>query len=315
MRYKELGQSGIKLSVVGQGTWAMGQDMWGTIEDTDSIATIRKAVEGGINLIDTAPGYGNGHSEEVVGKAIRGIRDQVALLTKCGVYLKDGNTICHDLSPKAIRGELEQSLTRLGTDMIDIYIIHYPDPDTSLEESLAELAKLKQEGKVRCIGVSNFDLPLLKKALEITEIGCIQPQFSLLSRQNEEMLRYAHAHGVGVVTYGSLAAGMLTGTITKLPEFDESDARNFFYPFFKEPMFSRGLKLVDSLRIIAKRHEKPVSHVALNWVTQQEPVTVALVGAMKPQEAAENALAGTWELSTEELAEIDSAYQQYLAEA
>jgi aryl-alcohol dehydrogenase-like predicted oxidoreductase len=310
MRYKCLGKTGLRVSVIGQGTWAMGKDMWGSVEDSNSIDTIRKAVDCGINLIDTAPGYGAGHSEQVVGRAIKGVRDRVNIATKCGVYVRDGNVLCHDLTPQAIRKELESSLSRLDTDWIDLYLIHWPDPGTPLEDSLGELERLRRAGKFRYLGVSNFDRDLLSRAMQITAIDCIQPQFSLLSRENEDLVNFAAANGIGVLTYGSLAAGMLTGKITKLPDFGEDDARSFFYPFFKEPMFGKCLELVEELRKIAVKHEKPVSHVALNWVTQQEGVSTALVGSMMPDQVEENALAGSWELTAEELAHIDGAYKK-----
>ena len=311
MKYKEMGNTGLKLSAIGQGTWAMGDDMWGKVDDKNSINTIRKSIDFGVNLIDSAPAYGRGHSEEVVGKAIKGIRDKVVVSTKCGIVpTADGAE--KNLKPESIRKEIEVSLRLLGTDVIDIYFMHWPDVNTPIEDSMAELMRLQKQGKIKHIGVSNFDIPLLEKAMKVGKIGCMQPPLSILSRDSMELIAFAKKNGIGVMTYGSLAAGMLTGKITEIPEFGDHDARKVFYPFFKEPMFSKSLKLVDVLRDIAKKHDKPVSNVAINWVIQQEGVTTALVGAMMPDQVEENALAGAWDLTADEIQQINDSYQKTL---
>lgn len=318
MRYKKFGKSDMNVSVIGLGTWAMGgavqgSNSWGALNDSEAISAIRKAVDCGVNLIDTAPVYGIGHAEELVGKAIKGIREKVILVTKCGPVKKDGK-IYRDLRPEAIRNQLEASLSRLGVDALDIFLIHWPDPNTPLEDSLGELVRLKQEGKFRYLGVSNFDRELLKKAVSIADISWDQPEYSILARQNEEIISFCKDKGIGVMTYGSLGAGILSGKYSKLPDFAANDVRETFYhKFFSEPAFGKTMELVDVLRSIADGHGKPVSHVAINWVTQQEGVSTALVGAKTVMQAEENALAGSWELSEEELAEINRAYGRIFA--
>jgi len=308
MRYKQLGKSDLNVSVVGLGTWAMGGDFWGKVDDDQSIATIREAVDNGVNLIDTAPIYGKGHAETVVGKAIKGIRDKVLIATKCGLSITKGG---HDLRPESIRKEIDESLSRLGVDVIDLYQIHWPDPKTPLEDTMNELAKIKKAGKVRYLGVSNFDTALMSQAMAVTDIVSLQPQYSLLSREIEaEILPFCRQHNIGILSYGSLGAGVLAGKFTTPPKPDEGDKRAMFYPFFREPLWSKAMKLVDVLKEIAAEHQKPVSHVAINWVNQQEGVATALVGAKTPAQAAENAAAGAWELSKEELDKIESAYKE-----
>ena len=192
-----------------------------------------------------------------------------------------------NLKPESIRKEVETSLRLLGTDVIDIYFMHWPDVNTPVEDSMEALVGLQKQGKIKHIGVSNFDIPLMERAMKVGKLGCMQPPLSILSRDSMELIEFAKKNGIGVMTYGSLAAGMLTGKITEIPQFGEKDARKNFYSFFEEPMFSKSLKLVDVLRDIAKKHDKPVSNVAINWVIQQEGVTTALVGAMMPEQVEE----------------------------
>lgn len=313
MRYKKLGNTDLNVSTVGLGTWALagsvaGSDSWGVMDDRVSEDTIRHALERGINLIDTSPSYGIGHGEEVVGRAVMGQRHKAVIVTKCGTFKKDGK-IYRDLRPEAIRGQLEGSLTRLGTEYTDLYLIHWPDPSTPLSDTLGELCRLKEEGKIRYIGVSNFSRELLDEARTMADIVCIQPQFSLLARESEGLIQYAHSLDMGVLTYGSLGAGILSGKYDKLPDFGGGDARNRFYKtFFSEPMFSRSMELVNVLRDIAGEHGRPVSQVAINWVAQQPWVTSAIVGAKNEGQIEENAMAGEWMLSENELEKIRSAY-------
>ncbi len=310
MRYKQLGKSDLKVSVVGLGTWAMGGDFWGKIDDSQSIATIQKAIDSGINLIDTAPGYGDGHAERIVGKAIKGRREEVIIATKCGI-VRDGPRFIRHLGPESIRREIDASLSRLGVDVIDLYQIHWPDEKTPLEDSIAELIKIKEAGKFRYLGVSNFDVKLMKQAMAMTDIVSLQPQYSLLHRDIEkEILPFCIAENIGILSYGSLGAGILTGKYTELPSLQEGDRRSSFYPFFQEPTWSKIMELMEVLRKIAQDHDKPVAHVSINWVNQQEGVTTALVGAKTPEQAVMNAGSGEWALSAEELALIDEAYQR-----
>jgi aryl-alcohol dehydrogenase-like predicted oxidoreductase len=311
MRYIKLGKSGPDVSVIGQGTWAMAGNSWGNVDDEESVRAIRKAVDCGITLIDTAATYGGGHSEQVVGKALKGIRDKVVVATKCGVHLnQEKKMLEHDLSAAAIKKEAEDSMNRMGIDYIDLYQFHYPDPSTPLSESLGAMQRLKEEGKVRYIGLSNFELPLLKEAVKIATIDSLQLKYSLLDRENEELIRFCRENDIGVLTYGSIGGGMLSGKFREPPVFPENDRRAFFYPFFKEPAFGKCLKFVDDLEKIALRKCVPVAQVAINWVTQYPGVSVALVGSKTPAQSESNASAGAWELSSDEVKEINSSYDK-----
>ncbi len=306
MRHKKLGNSDLELSVVGLGTWVLGGDHWGKTDDEQSIATTRSSIDAGINLIDTAPAYGNGHSEEVVGKAIKGLRDRVVIATKCGVH-RVGKQFKFILKPEEIRKELEQSLRRLGVDTVDIYQCHWPDPDTPIEDTMNEMLKLKADGKIRHIGLSNFDVPLLERALKIAPVVSLQPHYSLLERKIEkEILPFCREKKLGILAYGSLGSGILTGKYKKPPRFGKGDCRNFFYPFYKEPYWSRTQELLAEMEKISERRGKPLSQVAINWVNQQNGVTTALVGARTSEQAKINAAAGDWELSEDELSAITS---------
>jgi len=304
MHYRKLGSSRLKISVVSLGSWVFGGDQWGETDDKESIATIQKAIDLGINLIDTAPVYGSGHSEEVVGKAIKGRRDQVFIATKCGLQRK-GKTYKRSLKPSQIRKDLEGSLSRLKVEWIDLYQCHWPDPNTPIEETLEEMVKMQSEGKINYIGVSNFDLPLLEKAIKVAPIVSIQPQFSLLERSIEkDILPFCREKGIGVMTYGSLASGILSGKYEKQPTFKKTDARNFFYPFYREPYWSLSRTLISEIRKIAQEKGKPIAQVAINWVIQQPGVTAAIVGARTPEQVKINAGSGEWKLSRDELKRI-----------
>src|SRR6056297_3297453 len=197
MKYRNLGNSDLEISAVGLGTWAYGDDTFGEVDDRQSIRAIKAAVDSGINLIDTAPAYGAGHAEKVVGQAIEGIRDKVVIATKCGVH-REGQKYINDLTPKRIRKEIEDSLRRLNIEQIDLYQIHWPDPDTPLKDSVEELLKLKKEGKFRYLGVSNFGTSLMEKISELTDIVSLQPQYSILERDiEEEILPYIRKNNIG----------------------------------------------------------------------------------------------------------------------
>jgi len=310
VRRKQLGNSELKVSVVALGTWPMGGTTYGYVDDNESIATIRQAVDSGINLIDTAPGYGNGRAESVVGKAIKGRRDQVIIATKVGL-VPTPQGVRRLLKPESIRREIEDSLRRLDVDTIDLYQIHWPDYTTPIEDSVAELIKLHEEGKYRYLGVSNFSIELMEKVQDMTNLVSLQPQYSLLNRDIEaEVLPYCIKNNIGILSYGSLGAGILAGKYHEKPNFAKDDTRYGFYPYFREPMWSKAMHLVAVLRNIAEENNKPVAHIAINWLTQQPGVTTALVGARHPHQAAENATAGSWQLRNEELALIDQTYQQ-----
>jgi aryl-alcohol dehydrogenase-like predicted oxidoreductase len=313
MKYNELGKSGIEVTPITIGTWAMGGDFWGSTEDQECIDAIRAGLDSGINIIDTAPVYGNGHAEELVGKAIAGYdRDKIVIATKFGINSTPGG---NDASRKAVFREVEDSLRRIAIDYIDLYIVHYPDPNTPVAETMEALNELKEQGKIRAIGVSNFDVALLEESLKTARVDAIQPQYSLLTRNIEkDLLPYSFEHGVGVLSYGSLGAGMLTGKYTQPPTESEIEHRAMFYPFYKEPLFSKALALVEKLRELSNEIGKPVGQIALNWVIAQPGMTTALVGSKNARQAAQNAETLQWSLSGESLAFIDQALKDIYGE-
>jgi len=288
----------------------MGGDFWGKSDDDASIDTIRASLDAGINTIDTAPVYGNGHSEEIVGKAIKGRkREDIIIATKCGIDIvgKTGR----NSSPELLYKEIDASLKRLGTDYVDLYQVHWPDPNTPLEETFTALSKIVESGKVRYVGVSNYSLEQMEEASKYCEIVSLQPPYSLLQREIEdEILPYCIEKGIGVLSYSSIGAGALTGKFKTRPIFNDDDRRDKFYDFFSEENWPKTAALVDVLREIADSRGKPVVHVAINWVLKQEGITVALVGARTPEQAIMNAGAGEWSLSDEENKMINDAYDR-----
>ena len=310
MECRRLGKSELSVSVIGLGTWPLGEIGWGPIDETKAIATIHKAIDCGINLIDTAPIYGNGRSEEIVGKAIKACRQRVIIATKCGVSLT-GNVLSLDLKPQSIRKELEDSLRRMGIEVIDLYQCHWPDPNTPVEETMGEMLKMKAEGKIRYIGVSNFEASLLQRTQKAAPIVSNQVQYSLVNREIERrLLPLCKEQGVGILAYGPLGGGILTGKYKQKPVFNADDARSFFYTYYEEPYWSRIQTLLKDLEQVSKRYDKPISQVAINWVRQQPGTSTVLVGARNPKQAEANAAAGTWQLSAEDLASIKKALNQ-----
>jgi len=308
VEYRRLGNSDLQVSVVGVGTWAMGNDFFGSVDDEESIRAIRDSVDQGINLVDTAPPYGAGHSEEVVGRAISGIRDRVVLATKVGVYRK-GTQFVRDLEPASIRRQMEDSLRRLNVDVIDLYQIHWPDTSTPLEKSLEALAQLQKEGKFRHLGVSNFSIEQMDIVKKHMNLVSLQPHYSLLERTvDAETLPYCRSNGLGVLGYGTLAAGVLTGKFREIPKLPEGDTRDQFYHYFQEPVWSRAQRLVDVLRAIGTERSVPVARVAIAWAIQQPGITCALVGAKNTRQALSNAEAGDWRLTGDELKRIEEAH-------
>jgi aryl-alcohol dehydrogenase-like predicted oxidoreductase len=314
METKQLGNSNLQITTVGYGAWAIGgsgwQFAWGAQNDEDSIAAIHRALEMGINWIDTAAIYGVGHSEEVVGQALKswpGAKPYI--FTKCGLVADAKGNVTKNLDGGSIRQEVEASLRRLGVDVIDLYQIHWPpEPDSpKLEEGWATLADLKREGKVRWIGVSNFNVKQLRRAKAIAPVTSLQPPYSLVHRGVEEdILPYCLREGIGVIVYSPMASGLLTGAMTaeraaKLPKDDwrRSD------PEFNEPKLSRNLALVERLKEIGKRHGRSPGEVAIAWTLRNPAVTGAIVGARNARQAAGVMRAGDLRLSDKEVNEIE----------
>jgi aryl-alcohol dehydrogenase-like predicted oxidoreductase len=322
MLYRELGASGVRASAVGFGAWAIGGWMWGGSNEDDAIAAIHASLDRGVNLIDTAPVYGYGLSEEVVGKAIRGRRDQVVLATKCGLiwdrevgefhFHADSKGITARpsekkvykyLHPDSIRHELEQSLRRLGTDHIDLYQTHWQDATTPIADTLGALRALQQEGKIRAIGVSNIRLDQLP---QYGPIDTDQEKYSMLDRglETNGMLAYCREHHVAVVAYSPLANGLLSGKIGPERQFGEGDLRRM-NPRFSQPNRTRIAAMLEQFRPLAERHGATIAQLVIAWTLAQPGITCALCGTRNATQAAENAQAGEISLSAEELSAID----------
>lgn len=314
MRTRRLGNSDLEITPLGFGAWAIGGGDWafgwGAQDDRDSLAAIREALDLGINWIDTAPVYGLGRSEEVVARALEGVARRPHIFTKCGRVWDERREIGKRLSAASIRAECEASLRRLKVDRIDLYQIHWPEPDEDLEEGWTECARLKDEGKVRWIGVSNFTVAQLERAGRIAPVTSLQPPYSLVRRDIEpEILPFCATHGIGVLAYSPMASGLLTGTWTKprhdaLPDDDWRKSKN---PLFQEPRFSRTLEVVEVLRGVATAREVAVGAVALAWVLANPAVTAAIVGARRPGQFADHVAAADLRLSADELAAIARA--------
>lgn len=311
MRYKHVGNAGIDISALAVGTWAIGGQQWGDVNEKDSIDAIRAMIDGGVNLVDTAPIYGNGHSEEVVGKALEnGYREKAFLATKFSISNDENGAVINNGSYENAIWECEQSLKRLNTDHIDIYIMHWPDPATPVEVTMRALADLKKSGKIRFIGVSNFDRNLIEEAQKVVRIDFLQPPYSMVEESQKELLAWCETQGIGTMTYGSLGAGILTGAIRELPDWEENDFRYTFYDYFKNPKFFKIMELLKVMDKIAQVRNKPLAQIAINWSTQKSYVSTAICGVRDPQQAYENCATFDWELTGEEMELIDSEIER-----
>lgn len=319
MERRQLGLGGPELTGVGLGTWALGgpwQFGWGAQDDDDSVAAIRHAVGSGVNWIDTAAVYGLGHSEEVVGRALAGFDagHEVLVATKCGRswYDSGGEEVVYDLRPASIRHECEQSLRRLGVERIDLYQIHWPDLGTAVEESWGTMGELVDEGKVRWIGVSNFDVELLERCRTVRHVDSVQPPLSILNRSaRRAVLPWCVANGTGAVVHSPMAAGLLTGTFDRdrLAGLPEDDWRRRA-PAFQEPRLSANLALVERLRPLAQRHGTTLSALAVAWTLAQGGVTSAIVGARRADQVDGWLPAAELVLEPVDLAEIERAIEE-----
>ena len=301
------------ISRIGLGTWAIGGWMWGGADDERSVTTIRTALERGINLIDTAPVYGFGHSEEVVGKALEGVRDQAVIATKVALDWSDGGPR-RNSTPARIRQEIEDSLRRLRTDRIDLYQVHWPDPLVPIEETAAELEKLRQEGKILAIGVSNYSTEQMDAFRKAAPLASVQPPYNLFERAIEtDVLPYARDNGLAVLGYGALCRGLLSGRMNSSTTFDGDDLRKSD-PKFKAPRFAQYLAAVEALKNLAReRHGKSVLALAIRWVLDQGP-TIALWGERRPDQLDGIDEAFGWTLSPQDLQDIDRLLAEHITD-
>jgi aryl-alcohol dehydrogenase-like predicted oxidoreductase len=324
---RTLGESDLRITPIGIGAWAIGggqwEFAWGHQDDKQSLAAIHAGLDRGINWIDTAAVYGLGHSETVVGRAIKGVAKRPYIFTKCSLVWDKSGKITHNLQAASIRRECESSLKRLNIDVLDLYQIHWPAwqgaPESaspgSIEEAVGALAKLKDEGKIRYIGVSNFNARQMQRALHVAPIASLQPPYSLLARDAESsILPFALRHRIGVIVYSPMASGLLSGAMTRqriaaLPEDDwRKRSANF-----QEPLLSRNLQLIETLRAIGQRHDATPGEVAIAWTLQNPAVTGAIVGIRSPQQANGVAGAADLRLSTDDILNIGHAQTRQAA--
>lgn len=280
IKLRKLGKQGPQLSVLGLGTWSMGGPGgggWGPSDDRESIRTIHRAIDLGINWIDTAPVYGLGHAEELVGKAIQGRRDQLYIATKCGLPWNETGAVRHDISPASIRKEIENSLRRLDVDVIDLYQIHWPSANQSEAQAWCELLRLKREGKVRWIGVSNFDVGLMKQCVKYGPIDSLQPPYNLLQREIEKkILPFCRAQGIGVLSYSPMCSGLLSGHFDRR-NISPHDWRAT-HPMFNNQKLEHHLAVVRHLEPIAGKYDLSVGQLAVAWVLRRPEITGTIIG-------------------------------------
>jgi aryl-alcohol dehydrogenase-like predicted oxidoreductase len=312
METRQLGNSDLFITPVGFGAWAIGGGGWafgwGPQDDKQSIAAIREALDAGVNWIDTAAVYGLGHSEQMVARALEGVTNRPYVFTKCSMVWGTNGNIGHSLQAESVRQECENSLRRLKVERIDLYQIHWPIPDAEIEEGWATLAKLKEEGKVRNIGVSNFNVAQMRRAEAIAPITSLQPPYSLIRSDVEaEILPFAAREQIGVIAYSPMGSGLLTGAMTRerIAALPADDWRRD-NPDFQEPRLSRNLELVRLLRRIGAKHGRTPAQVAVAWVLHNPAVTGAILGARRPGQLVELVPATEFQLEAAEVSQIES---------
>jgi aryl-alcohol dehydrogenase-like predicted oxidoreductase len=311
LKTAQLGQTGLEITRVGFGAWAIGggdwEFGWGPQDDEESIAAIHRGLEQGINWIDTAAAYGFGRSEQTVGRALEGLAERPYVFTKCSLLPGPGRRVVHSLKRDSILREAHASLERLGVDAIDLYQIHWPIPVEDIEEGWAALGELKEQGLVRHIGVSNFNLDQLRQVEQIAPVETLQPQYSLIERDIEqEILPFAGQRGIGVIVYSPMGSGMLTGKMTRarIEQMSDDDWRKHDQRF-QEPRLSRNLDVVDRLTAVAERYDTTPGAVAVAWTLHNPAVDAAIVGFRRPDQVDPILRAASLELTSADIAEIE----------
>lgn len=315
MKTRKFGKTDMDITPVGFGSWAIGGSgwaaAWGPQDDEEAVCAIQRAVELGINWVDTAAVYGLGHSEELVARALKNIpeADRPNVFTKCSLVWDDDANISNVLKKDSVKRECEDSLRRLQTDVIDLYQIHWPNPDEDIEEGWQAMAELKEEGKVRHIGVSNFDVGQMKRANEIAPVETLQPPYSMLKREVEaEILPYCEENDIGVIVYSPMRSGLLTGKMTpeRIQNLPSDDWRRNADDF-QEPRLSKNMAVVELLKEIGARHDKSPAEVAIAWTLRHPAVTAAIVGGRRPDQVDGTIGAADFRLSEDEVGEIEAA--------
>lgn len=311
MQSRQLGRTDLNITPLGFGSWAVGgggwQFGWGAQDDRDSVAAINRALDLGINWIDTAAVYGLGHSEEIVAQAVKGRSERPYIFTKCSMVWDNKGNIGHSLRQASIRNEVEESLRRLKVDVIDLYQIHWPDPERDIEQAWSTLSDLKREGKVRYIGVSNFNVEQLRRAITIAPVDSLQPPYSLIHPDvQDEILPFCEKNGIGVIVYSPMMSGLLSGRMSRerIINFPEEDWRRN-NPEFQEPRLFRNLWLAELLKNMGRRHGVSAGEMAIAWTLRLPSVTGAIVGGRNPEQVEGIVGAAHLKLSKYEIAEID----------
>lgn len=312
MIYHDVKRLGIKVSALAVGTWGVGGAGWGEVNDSESVEAIRYMLDNGVNLVDTAPVYGLGHSEEIVGEAIKGYRDKIILVSKCGITRKKATGFgkdapVRDSSKEMIIRQAEDSLQRIGTDYLDVLLIHWPDVNTPFEDTVEGLEQLKKDGKIRFAGICNFEADQIRQFYNLGGLDFAQYHFSMVENKWSDILHEYHEKGIATMAYGPLGGGILTGAFRDLPDFASDDMRLNFYPFFREPMFSKCQELLKVMDEVAAAHSVEVSQVAVNWACNHPDITTALCGVTKVRHARSNIEALNWELTQDERKLLDDA--------
>lgn len=312
MQHRTLGASDLEVSVIAMGTWAMGGPWahgWGSVDDQESIRSIRRALEMGINLIDTANVYGLGHAEEIVGKAVKGQRHKTIIATKVGAVVDEEGGITWNSTPEHLFQEVDKSLRRLDTDYIDVYQIHWPDADTPLDETMGAFSRLVEQGKIRYAGVCNFTREQLEIAVQHAPLISHQIRYNMLERDMEdEVLPFCIENGIGTLIYGPLAHGLLAGEFQADDQLSPDDWRSR-YTLFEKPVFDKAMAVVEALWPVAAKYDRTLAHLALGWTLCRPGVTSTLVGMRQARHVDENLGALDCELSPQDLAEIDAVIE------
>ncbi len=314
MEYRPFGRTGLDVSAIGFGCWETS-GVYGHFDESEVARAVQRALDLGINLFDTAEGYGFGQSEEILGRCLGTRRDEAIIVTKWGIYQNEGEWY-RDSRRETALGAIDRSLKALGTDYVDVYLVHWPDRDVPLEEPMGVLEEIVQAGKARFVGVSNFRPEQIETCMATRRVDITQYGYHMFDRRLErEVFPTIAKHEIGLMTYGSLAHGLLTGTFTPETTFDETDWRSngnaFNIPLFTEEVFARNVATVDDLKPIAARHGKTMAQLALRWALSNPVVSVALIGFRRPEEVEENVAGLDWSLDQETLDEIDAVFTKH----
>lgn len=313
MEKVRFGKTEMMVTPMTLGTWGIGGAGWDPNSVETRLDAIAAAVECGINFIDTAPAYNAGEAERHIGRALEelgaGQRQKVQIVTKCANSFIDGQYVRSGKGDLILR-QCDESLKNLRTDYIDLMLVHWPDPVVPYEETFGALNRLKEEGAIRHIGVSNFNPEQLQNALQVADVEAVQMQFSMVDLENIEVLKWAHEKDLGVMTYGSLGGGILTGRYRTLEKYEKMDSRSRFYPYFREPLFSKVMALLDEMQPMADRRGVTLAQIAINWSRQKAFVDTSIFGAQTRARVESNVSCLDWKLTDEEMRELDLAIEK-----